>query len=311
MNDSQTQPIDRAAYLRRRARSAGTIAQADFLLRRASTDIAERLDATLRTFPRCLNLSGRGGIVSKALSEVPNVEYVITADTAASLLGEPSGLAVICDPEWLPFGNEKLDLVVSVLDLHWVNDLPGTLMQIRRALRPDGLFIGAMIGGDSLTEMRQAFLQADVEMTGGASPRVSPFTDVRDLGALLQRAGFALPVVDTDHMTVRYGSLFDVMADLRKMGGTNALNERSRKPLRRSTLLRAAEIYGDRFSDEDGRVRATVDILHFSGWAPHESQQKPLRPGSAKHRLADALGTIETAAGEQALPAKDKNSPPG
>jgi SAM-dependent methyltransferase len=206
---------------------------------------------------------------------------------------------VLADEEALPFAEASLDLAVSALALQWVNDLPGTLAQIRRALRPDGLFLAALLGGDTLTELRQAFAAAETETDGGLSPRVAPFGDVRELGGLLQRAGLALPVADVDRVTVRYASPFDLMRDLRGMGATNALIERRRVPLKRATLLRMAEIYADRFSDPDRRLRATFDIVWLSGWAPHESQQQPLRPGSAKSRLADALRSIEQSAGEK------------
>jgi hypothetical protein len=184
--------------------------------------------------------------------------------------------------------------VVSLFALQGVNDLPGTLVQIRRALRQDGLFLAALLGGSTLTELRQSFAQAEAELEGGISPRVAPFADVRDLGGLLQRAGFALPVADTDLVRVRYASPFDLLRDLRGMGLTNALSDRRRTPLRRGTLLRAAAIYAERFGDPDGRIPATFEILWLSGWAPHESQPKPLQPGSARMRLADALGVRET-----------------
>jgi SAM-dependent methyltransferase len=211
-----------------------------------------------------------------------------------------SGLAVAADEEALPFADGSLDLVVSALALQFVNDLPGALAQIRRTLRPDGLLLAALIGGASLTELRQAFAQAESEIEGGASPRVAPFADVRELGALLQRAGFALPVVDSDRLTVRYDTVFDLMRDLRRMGATNVLHERRRTPLRRATLARTADLYAQRFADPDGRLRASFEIVWLSGWAPHESQQKPLKPGSAKQRLADALGTTERSAGDKA-----------
>ena len=190
--------------------------------------------------------------------------------------------------------------MVSALTLQFVNDLPGTLIQIRRALRPDGLFLAAMLGGDTLTELRQAFAQAEAEIEGGISPRVAPFVDIRDAGALLQRAGFALPVTDVDRLTVRYRSAFALMHDLRRMGATNPLIERRRAPLRRATLMRMAQVYAERFADPDGRLRATFEIVFLSGWAPHASQQQPLRPGSAQARLADALGTREISTGEKA-----------
>jgi SAM-dependent methyltransferase len=208
-------------------------------------------------------------------------------------------LAVVGDEERLPFADGSLDLAVSLMALQGVNDLPGTLVQLRRALKPDGLFVGCLLGGASLTELRQSLAAAEAEVEGGASPRVAPFADLRDMGALLQRAGFALPVTDVDTLTVRYAHPLALMRDLRAAGATNVLIERRRSPLRRRTLMRALEIYAERFSDPDGRIRATVEIVWLSGWSPHESQQKPLRPGSAKTRLADALGVPERPAGEK------------
>jgi SAM-dependent methyltransferase len=198
----------------------------------------------------------------------------------------------------LPFGPATLDAVISLLALQTVDDLPGLMLQIRRALRPDGLFLACLMGGASLTELRQSLLQAESEIEGGISPRVAPFADISDLGGLLQRAGFALPVSDTDRFTVRYANPLGLMHDLRRMGATNALIERRKTPMRRATLLRALEIYAERFADSDGRVRATFELVWISGWAPHESQQKPLKPGSAAKRLADALGVAEIPAGE-------------
>jgi SAM-dependent methyltransferase len=203
-------------------------------------------------------------------------------------------LCIAADEETLPLRDASLDLVVSALALQFINDLPGTLIQIRRALRPDGLFLAALAGGETLTELRQAFAVAEAEIEDGISPRVAPFPDVRDMGALLQRAGFALPVTDVDRLTARYDSPISLMHDLRRMGATNALVERSRRPLKRATLTRMSEIYAERFADRDGRIRATFEIIWLSGWAPHASQQKPLAPGSARRRLADALGTKET-----------------
>ncbi len=209
------------------------------------------------------------------------------------------GLRVVADEEALPFADNTLDLVVSGLSLQAVNDLPGVLAQVRRALKPDGLFLAALLGGETLAELRQSFAMAESELDGGVSPRVAPFADLRDLGSLLQRAGFALPVTDVDRITVRYATPLGLLHDLRRMGAANPLVERRRVPLRRATLMRAMEVYAARFADPDGKVRASFDIMWLSGWSPHESQQKPLRPGSAKKRLADALGTTEIAAGEK------------
>jgi SAM-dependent methyltransferase len=224
-----------------------------------------------------------------------NIGTVVAAGPA----GDDEGLRVISDEEALPFAAGSLDLVVSALALQFVNDLPGVLVQIRRALKPDGLLLAVLIGGDSLTELRSAFAAAEAEVEGGISPRVAPFADIRELGGLLQRAGFALPVVDSERVVVRYNSALALMRDLRRMGATNILHERQRQPLKRATLARMAEIYAERFSDPDGRIRSTFEIIWLSGWVPHESQQKPLKPGSAAQRLADALGTTELPAGEK------------
>ena len=263
-----------------------------FLLDHVATEMVDRLSVVKRSFSVAADIGTPSGALRKLMRDRKLAETIIGVDSLAM-----SG--VRADEEALPFADGSLDLVVSALSLQWVNDLPGTLAQIRRALKPDGLFMAALLGGDTLTELRQSFASAEAEIEGGASPHVSPFADVRELGALLQRAGLALPVADVDKLTVRYATPFDLMADLRGMGATNALIERRRVPLKRATLLRMAEIYADRFSDPDRRLRATFDIVWLSGWAPHESQQQPLRPGSAKSRLADALRSIEQSAGEK------------
>ena len=206
-----------------------------------------------------------------------------------AIASAPSRRIDLDDSELLPLQPESLDLALSALAFQFVNDLPGVLAQIRRALKPDGLLLAAMIGGDTLTELRQSFAAAEAECEGGVSPRVAPFADLRDIGSLLQRAGFALPVTDVDRVVVRYDSAFALMQDLRRMGATNILVERRRTPTRRATMLRMAQIYGERFADPDGRIRATFDVIWLSGWAPHESQPKPLRPGSAKASLEAAV----------------------
>jgi SAM-dependent methyltransferase len=288
--------FDRRLLRARRIRAA-VHDPATFLVERAADDLAGRLSAVLRKFDLAVDLGTPTDAVRRALAD--RVGVIVAVDPVASqLAGER--LAIAADEEALPFRDASLDLVVSALALQFVNDLPGTLIQIRRALRPDGLFLAAMIGGDSLTELREAFAQAEAEVEGGVSPRVAPFADLRDLGALLQRAGFALPVTDVDRLTVRYASPLALMHDLRRMGAGNALSERRRTLLRRATLDRVVEIYAERFADPDGRIRATFEIVWLSGWAPHESQQQPLKPGSAKTRLADALRTQEVSAGEKA-----------
>ena len=214
-------------------------------------------------------------------------------EASAALLALCPPPKVQADEELLPFRDGAFDLIVSALSLQFVNDLPGALVQIRRALRPDGLFLGAVLGGLTLSELREAFMQAELELDGGASPRIAPMADIRDFGGLLQRAGFALPVADADSVTVTYDSPLALMLDLRAMGAGNVLTERRKRPLRRATLYRAVEIYADRFSAGGGRVKASFEIIHLAGWSPHESQQKPLKPGSAAARLADALGVEE------------------
>jgi len=303
MADRPTSPspliFDRALIRQRRRRAAG-LRPATFLLDRAATDLAERLGTVLRRFSLALDLGTPGEAVRVALAGLGSVNKIVGADAMPARGGTLATPLVAADEETLPFRDAAFDLVVSALALQFVNDLPGALVQIRRALKPDGLFLAALVGGETLTELRQAFAAAESEIEGGVSPRVAPFADVRDLGALLQRAGFALPVADSDRVTVRYDSVFALMHDLRRMGATNALDDRRRAPLKRATLLRMAEIYAGRFADGDGRIRATFEIVWLSGWAPHPSQQQPLKPGSAKTRLADALGTREISTGEKA-----------
>ncbi|MBN8993537.1 MAG: methyltransferase domain-containing protein [Rhizobiales bacterium] len=264
------------ALLRARQDRARRLGAATFLFDRVTEDIEERLQAVTRDFSDAAEIWTPGELLHRPVADRFRSITRIEADGT----------------ETLPLAPESFDLAVSALAFQFVNDLPGVLAQIRRALRPDGLLLAAMIGGDTLTELRQAFAQAEAECEGGASPRVAPFADLRDVGALLQRAGFALPVTDVDRVVVRYDNAFALMADLRRMGATNILIERRRMPTRRTTLLRMAEIYTNRFSDADGRIRATFDVLWLSGWAPHDSQPKPLRPGSAKASLEAAVKRV-------------------
>ena len=263
------------ALLRARLDRAERLGPATFLLDRVAADMAERLAAVLRDFKSVAEIGSPGDQVAQALA------------------GRFAHMARIRLPEResepLALAPQSLDLAVSALAFQFVNDLPGVLVQIRRALRPDGLLLAAMIGGDTLIELRQSFAAAEAELEGGVSPRVAPFADLRDVGALLQRAGLALPVTDVDRIVVRYDSAFGLMQDLRRMGATNILVERRRTPTRRATMLRMAEIYRERFADSDGRIRATFDVIWLSGWAPHESQPKPLKPGSAKASLEEAV----------------------
>ena len=284
--------FDRKLYARRRLR-AENATRDSFLVRHAAENLSERLGAAKRRFLRALDLSSRHQ--SFAMLS-PHAESWLRT----GLHRDTRTVDIVADEETLPFAPQRFDLIVSVLGLHAVNDLPGALVQIRRALTPEGLFMAALFGGATLVELRRALASGEAETSGGASPRVAPFADVRDMGALLQRAGFALPVTDIDRLTVRYASPLALMHDLRRMGAGNVLTERRRTPLRRATLRRVFEIYAERYCDPDGRVRATFEIVWLSGWAPHESQQQPLKPGSAKTRLADALRTQEVSAGEKA-----------
>jgi SAM-dependent methyltransferase len=263
--------------------------RADFLLRRAAAELAERLLVVKRTFGIAVDLGTPGPHIALTLTNDSRIGFVLRAGPTAFSMGEGNYARIVADEERSPLADASCDLVVSILSLQTVNDLPGALIQIRRALKPDGLFLGCVMGGDSLNELRQSLIAAESEISSGASPRVAPFADVRVFGALLQRAGFALPVVDLDRLVARYRDIWSLMRDLRAMGATNALVSRSRVPLRRDILFRAAQIYAERFGDGDGRLRATFDMVWLSGWAPHESQQKPLKPGSATMRLEDAL----------------------
>lgn len=289
--------FDRTLLVHRRSRAlARQQVGADFLLERIVEDAADRLASVMRGFETGIALGDPTCRTAEMLRRSGKVTNVIDAVPPGTPL-RPG--AILADEEALPLRTGSADLIVAVASLHWVNDLPGSLAQIRRALAPDGLLLAALPGGETLTELRQSLLAAEAEILGGASPRVAPFVDVRDMGALLQRAGFALPVTDVDRFTVRYADLFGLIRDLRAMGATTALADRTRRPTPRRLFLRAAELYAARFSDADGRIRATFEIVSASGWAPHPAQQKPARPGSATVRLADALGTTELPAGEK------------
>ena len=269
---------------------------ADFLQRRCALDLIERLEGIMRNFPRAVDLSARGGAFREALAQSPATERVgtlIEADLSPAMLAGRDGPRLVLDEERLPFAPGSLDLIVSTLGLHWTNDVVGALIQIRQALKPDGLFLGALLGGSTLTELRQALTDAESEILGGAGSRVSPFADSRDAAGLLQRAGFALPVADVDRVSVSYDHPLKLLADLRQMGETNVLADRHPRPLTRRLLGRASEIYAERFTGPDGRVTATFEIVTLTGLAPHASQPQPLQPGSARMRLADALGTVE------------------
>jgi SAM-dependent methyltransferase len=299
-----TQPpplFDRDLHRRRLGRAAPGFA--DFLKRRAAEDLVARLEAVKRRFPIAVDLGARTGVFARALAEsdaAEKVDLLVQADLSAEMLARTSGPRAVADEARLPLAEGSIDLIVSSLALHWIDDLVGALIQIRRALKPDGLFLGALLGGATLAELRSCLLDAEIEMAGGAGPRVSPFLDAYDGASLLQRAGFAQPVVDVDTVTARYAGSPGLMADLRAMGETNALADRPRTPLTRALIGRASALYLERFAEADGRVTATFEIITLTGWAPHPDQQKPLAPGSARMRLADALGVRERPAGEKA-----------
>jgi len=259
-----------------------------FLAARVAEDLGDRLEAVKHGFGRALALGGPDGLARRLIEASGKAETIIAADLLVGERSRPGDL--VADDECLPFAPESFDLAVSLMALNELNDVPGALMQIASTLKPDGLFLAAFPGGETLTELRQALAMAEAGLTGGASPRVAPMIDVREAGALMQRAGFALPVADTDRLTVRYDTLFDLIRDLREMGLGNSLLARNATPPPRALFLEAAARYAENFSDADGRIRATFEIVSLSGWKPHASQPRPLRPGSARVSLADVLG---------------------
>ena len=301
--------FDAELWQLRRERFAPSAAQHDFLLARVAEDFAERLSVVRREFAVAANIGAYHGIVSRRLRQLNSVGTVIDVEAAPSLLSLCEGPRILASLEALPFAEASLDLAVTALSLQLVNDVPGTLAQIRRALKPDGLMLAALLGGATLQELREAWLVAEEEVTGGASPRVAPFADVRELGGLLQRAGFALPVADSDVVRVTYATPLALMQDIQKMAASNMLTERRPVPVTRRLILRAAEVYAERFALPDGRIPATFEIITLTAWVPHESQQKPLKPGSAKMRLAEALGVPEQRAGDTAQPIPSQPNP--
>jgi SAM-dependent methyltransferase len=284
-------PFEPRLVRQRKRRARAGFREAAFLHQRAAADLAERLEAIPRRFERVLALGGEG-LVSTEIAARPDLAARVGDVIEVSLAD--------VDPEHLPYAAGAFDLIAAPLALTWVSDLPGALVQLRLGLKPDGLLLASLFGGETLNELRLSLLEAESELTGGAAMRVAPFADLQDIAGLLQRAGFALPAADRDVITVRYGEPMRLLTDLRAMGETAALAERAPRTLSRRILARAFDLYRDRFADADGRVRATFEILTATGWAPHESQQKPLKPGSAKTRLADALGTKERSAGDKA-----------
>jgi len=307
MNDDRA-PFDRKSVRAHRDRAAENIGEHDFLLGEVAARLSERLDDIKRDFARVLDLGCHGGALGERLAGRNGIETIVQCDLSPAMVRQAAvnnrgfALGLAADEEFLPFNDGSFDSVLSNLSLHWVNDLPGALIQIRKVLKPDGLFIGAMLGGETLAELRQALMEAELANEGGVSPRVSPFADVRDAGDLLLRAGFALPVADSDRITVTYPDALSLMRELRAMGEANAVRSRRHGFSRRVTLLQAASLYETRHADQEGRIPASFEIVYLGAWAPDESQQKPSRPGSASRRLADALATEERPAGDKAKP---------
>lgn len=287
--------FDRRQIARQRMRCARAGGDHMFLMSWAMREIGDRLSFIRRKFPVCVQIGARGPAIDAPHA---GIETRIVTDIAADLLTGHKN-AVLCDEEFLPFADSSVDLVTSALALHTVNDLPGCLFQIRKSLRPDGLFLAAMLGGETLHELRSCLADAELEICGGVSPRIAPFADKPQAAALLQRAGFSLPVVESEIITVTYDSVFALMHDLRQMGEGNAIAARVKHLSRRDVFLRAAELYAERHVEGDGRIAASFEIIFLLGWSPHESQQKPLPRGSAKTRLADFLETDEIGTGEK------------
>ena len=294
--------FDRQSIRRNRDRAAANFAAYDFLFQEVGGALADRLDDITREFPLALDLGCRTGGMAALLAGRGGIRTLVHSDISEAMTRVAPIPHVVADEEFLPFGPGSLDLVVSCLSLHTVNDLPGALVQIRQALKPDGLFLATMFGGETLGELRAALLTSEAENESGASPRVAPFIDIRDAGDLLQRAGFALPVVDTERLTVSYENPLKLMRDLRGMGEANALVARRRGFTRRATMMGAWQHYLSAYGDDQGRVPATFEIVSLTAWAPDASQQQPLQPGSATQRLADALDGEEISAGDPAKP---------
>ena len=295
--------FDRALLRRRRDRAAGEFEAYDFLHARVADDLLERVESVSRDFETCLVVGG-GGAVGRALKRRPGaakkIGMLIEADLSPAMAGLSAHPSAAFDEEALPIKERSVDLVLSCLSLHWTNDLVGALIQMNYALKPDGFLAGAVLGGSTLTELREALKAAEAALSREPARRVSPFADTFDMAGLLSRAGFAMPVSDVDRVTARYGNAFVLMRDLRKMGETSVLAQRSRTPGVKSLFVKAAEAYAQAHADEDRRIPATFEVIHFAGWAPHPDQPRPKRPGSATHRLADALGVEETGAGDAA-----------
>lgn len=289
--------FDRKAVSRHRTRAGGITDATSVLLARNRDQLLDRLLDVKRTFSCALSLGCRSGLTAEHLKTERGIATVIAADYAESFARQARNaghVSVACDEEWIPFWTDAFDLIIAEHTLHWTNDLPGALIQLRRCLRPDGLFLASLFGGSTLHELRDAFISAESDLLGGVTPRVSPFVDVRDAGDLLMRAGLALPVADTDIIEMEYENLNALMSDLRLMGETNAVKDRH-PGLSTPRLFAAVEqVYRQQHATKNGHLKASFEIVMLTGWAPSETQQKALIPGSAKGRLADALGAEES-----------------
>lgn len=291
--------FDRDLIRRKRQRALKGFGDYDFLFQWSKKELSERLLDINREFGAALQIGSRGALKT---SEHQKIKHIVTCDLTPQSLTQDTDTYVQATEEFLPIANESMDLVLSNLNLHTVNDLPGTLIQIRKCLKKDGLFISSMFGGETLHELRSVLTTVELDMTGGISPRIAPFADKQQMGDLLQRGGFNLPVVDSEIITVTYDNIFKLLHDIRGMGESNAILARDKRFVSRDFFMRAAQEYQEKFAQNDGRIVASFEIIFLLGWAPHESQQKPLRPGSAEHRLADALSTIEITTGDKAKP---------
>lgn len=285
--------FDRRLVGRHRQRAAASLDRHAYLFEAMAEAIVERLGDIARRFPRSLDLGAHQGGLGRRLLAGGTTDFLTSCDLAPGLVAAAPGLRLAADEEWLPFKDGSFDLVASAGSLHWVNDLPGALIQIRDALAPDGLFVGALLGGATLAGLRQSFLEAEGRLEGRAGLHVSPFLDLHDAAGLLQRTGFAMPVADLETITVSYPDALTLMRELRAMGESNALRGRRRVPLAPATLAAVAADYAARCPAPDGRVYARFDVVTLTGWAPGPGQPVPKRPGSATARLADALGTVE------------------
>ena len=284
--------FNRRTIRQHRARAAANLEKYDFLFKETSERLCDRLEDITRTFPLALDLGCRTGQIARTLAGRGGINTLMQCDLAPEMVAKAeakNSFRLAADEEALPFANEVFDLIISNLTLHWINDLPGMLIQARQALKPDGLFMASILGGETLKELRTSLAEAEISEENGLSPRISPMADIQDLAQLLQRTGFALPVVDTETITVMYADIITLMTDLRNMGESNAVIESRKSLMKRSTMEKAVLIYKKNFIGDNGKFPATFQILTMTGWAPDDSQPKPLKPGSATHSLIDVL----------------------